>query len=261
MTIISGVRTTANINQKKLVVGLAEKIALLEPDKAPFVTCLKNIRRDTRVVYNPKFEWLEDELIGIRTLVNGAIASPSATTVTVDDGGIFRAYDIVKIPSTGECMLVSEIAANVLTVVRGYGSTAGAAIVDDAEILIVGNAQAENAAVRGIKSTQEMVCYNYTQIFRTPIGLSNTEKASKMYGGRDQDYQRKKAGIEHVRDIANAMYFGQRKEDTTGSTPRRTMGGVLEFLTTASRSVAFNSTANKLTFRNFDAKVAREAFS
>ncbi|MEG1997378.1 MAG: DUF5309 family protein, partial [Clostridiales bacterium] len=81
------------------------------------------------------------------------------------------------------------------------------------------------AAVRGIKSTQEMVCYNYTQIFRTPIGLSNTEKASKMYGGRDQDYQRKKAGIEHVRDIANAMYFGQRKEDTTGSTPRRTMGG------------------------------------
>ncbi len=261
MTNIIGVRTTANINPSKLVVDMASKIALLEPDKAPFLTCLKAIRGDRRVVYNPKFEWLEDQLLGIRTQINGAIANGTATTVVVDDGGIFRPYDVVKIPSTGECMLVTAISTNSLTVVRGYGSTAGAAIADDAEILVVGNAQAENATARQVVSTQETTCYNYTQIFRTPIAISNTEKASKMYGGKDLNYQRKKAGIEHIRDIANALYFGQRKQDTSGTTPRRTMGGILEFLSGASRSVAFNSSSNKLTFRNFDAKVAREAFS
>ncbi|MEG2212338.1 MAG: DUF5309 family protein, partial [Clostridiales bacterium] len=206
------------------------------------------------------FEWLEDDLLSIRTTANGAVTN-SAAAVNVDDGSIFRPYDIIKIPSTGECMLVTAISINALTVVRGYGATVGAAVTDKSEVLIIGNAQAENAGVRGVKSTQETPCYNYTQIFRTPISLSNTERASKLYGGKDQNYQRKKAGIEHIRDIANAMYFGQRKEDTTGATPRRTMGGVLEFLTTSSRSVAFSVNSNKLTFRNFDSKVAREVFS
>ncbi|MCR4963288.1 MAG: DUF5309 domain-containing protein [Firmicutes bacterium] len=260
MALITGVRTTGNIAANRLVVDMADQIALLEPDKAPFLTCLKAIRGDSRVVYNPKFEWLEDQLLGVRTLANGAAAA-DASTITVEDGGIFRVYDLLKVPSTGECMLVTAVSGNTLTVSRGYGSTVGAAVADDAEILIIGNAQAENAGAREVKSTQETPCYNYTQIFRTPIALSNTEKASKMYGGKDLNYQRKKAGIEHIRDIANALYFGQRKLDTSGATPRRSMGGILEFLANDSRAVAFNASSNKLTFRNFDAKVAREAFS
>lgn len=264
MTNITGARTTSNITQNRRVIDMAEKIALLQPNVAPFVTILKKAKKDSRVVYNPKFEWLEDDLLGIRTLVDGnsSTVASSATTVNVDDGSIFRVGDIAKIPSTGECVLVTAISTNALTVTRGYGSTSAASIADNAEILIIGNAQAENAGARTVKSTQETACYNYTQIFRTPIALSNTEKASKMYGGKDQNYQRAKALIEHKRDIANALYFGQRKEDTSGSTPRRTMGGILEFLAGSSQTQAFAAVnGTTLTYNNFDANVAQKVFS
>ncbi len=261
MSNITGVRTTTNITQNRRVVDMADKIALLQPNVAPFITVLKKAKNDTRVVYNPKFEWLEDDLLGIRTLANGA-ANNTVTSINVDDGSIFRIGDIAKVPSTGECVLITGVSANALTVTRGYGSTNAAAIADDAEILIIGNAQAENAGAREVKSTQETPCYNYTQIFRTPVSLSNTENASKLYGGKDQNYQRAKALIEHKRDIANALYFGQRKEDTSGNTPRRTMGGILEFLSGASQVQAFASSGGTaLTYNNFDAMVAQKVFA
>ena len=261
MTNLTGVRTTENILSARKVVDMAEKIALLDPNEAPFITVLKKAKQDTRKVYNPKFEWLEDDLMAIRTLVNGAHADTGATTIAVDDGSLFRAGDILKIPSTGEAMLVTAISTNNLTVVRAYGSTAAAAIADDAEALIIGNAQVENSTARTVKSTQEVNCYNYTQIFRTPISISGTENASKLYGGKDRAYQRRKAAIEHKRDIANALLFGQRKQDTSGSTPRRTMGGILEFLTTASRTQAFASGGTTLTYANFDSLVAQPVFA
>ena len=88
-------------------------------------------------------------------------------------------------------------------------------IEDNAELLIIGAAMPENSNGREVKSTVESNGYNYTQIFRTPIALSGTEAASKLHGGRDRAYQRRKASLEHKRDIARALYVGQRKEDVS----------------------------------------------
>lgn len=62
--------------------------------------------------------------------------------------------------------------------------------------------------------------------------MSNTEREANLYGGKDLPYQRAKAGTEHALDIERAFWFGQKKYDTTGAQghPRRTTGGILEFL-------------------------------
>lgn len=257
MTNITGVRTTNNILQNRRVVDMAKQIALLDPNEGPLLSFLKLAKNNSRCVYNPKFEWLEDDLMETWSSVTEAHTN-AATTIKTADGSIFRVGDIVKVPATGECMLVGAVDANNLTVTRGYGSTTAAAINDDAELLIIGSAMAENSNGREIKSTVESNGYNYTQIFRTPIALSGTEAASKLHGGRDRAYQRRKASLEHKRDIARALYFGERKEDVSGATPRRTMGGLIEFL--AGASIAFDSSSRPLTYRNFDSQVAAEAF-
>jgi len=258
MTDITGVRTTKNIASARVQVDMAKDIALLDPNEGPFVTFLKAAKKDTRVVYNPKFEWLEDDLLATWTQADGAV-NDSGTTLAVDDGALFRAGDIIKIPATGENMLVTAITGNNLTVSRGYGSTAAAPVADNAYVLNIGPAMMENSSLRTVKSTLESNGYNYTQIFRTPIALSGTEAASKLHGGKDRAYQRRKASIEHKRDIARAMYFGQRKEDTTGATPRRAMGGLIEMIGPAN-SVAFDSGTLPITYRNFDTQVAKAAF-
>lgn len=259
MAQINGVRTTKTITQDRRIVDMAKQIALLDPNEAPFITILKNIK-ETRTVINPEFKWLEDELTAEYTEVATAISSASTTTLAVDDGSIFRPGDIIKVGA--ENMLVTAISSNNLTVVRGYGTTAAqAAIAVDTGVYIIGNANMENAGARDAMSTQEVAVTNYTQIFKTPIQLSNTEAASDLYGGADRAYQRRKALIEHKRDICRSIYFGEKKEDTSGTAVRRTMAGLFALIGAANTVTFASSGGTALSYKSFDQYAALPAFS
>lgn len=58
MAIVTGIRDTANIETAKLKIDMSEKIALLQPSAAPFITFLKRAKGNTEVANNPKFQWL-----------------------------------------------------------------------------------------------------------------------------------------------------------------------------------------------------------
>lgn len=261
MANIAGVRTTSNIQQARRVVDMAKNIALLDPNDSPFVTFLKLAKQDVRVAKAPKIEWLEDDLIGAATQVNaggGVSITTSSTSIPVDDGSIFSVGDLISIPANSVVYRITAISTNTLTAIQFGTAAASGTIADNAVVLKMGNAMEENSQVPGIKTTQETACYNYTQIFRTPVSFSNTELATELYGGKDRAYQRRKKALEHKRDIARAMYFGVRKEDTTGTTPRRTMGGLLSFMT---ESTAFDNSTQPLTYANFNKFVAQPVFS
>ena len=261
MANIAGVRTTSNIQQARRVVDMAKNIALLDPNDSPFVTFLKLAKQDVRVAKAPKIEWLEDDLIGAATQVNaggGVSITTSSTSIPVDDGSIFSVGDLISIPAKSLVYRITAISTNTLTAIQFGTSVASGTIADDSVVLKLGNAMEENSSAPAAKTTQEVACYNYTQIFRTPVSFSGTELATELYGGKDRAYQRRKKALEHKRDIARAMYFGVRKEDTTGTTPRRTMGGLLSFLT---ESTAFDSSTQPLTYANFNKYVAQPVFS
>lgn len=231
MTVVTGTRDTRNITQNKIVVDMSDTIALLQPNAEPFMSFMKIAKRNTEAARNPKFEWLEDDLLPRWDAINnGAGYDNAATSMVVDNGSYFTVNDIVKVPRTGEVMRVTAVSANTLTVVRGYGVTAAAAINDDDPLVIIGNANQEGAGTRVLKSTLEVPKYNLTQIFKTPFGVTNTENATKMYGGKDLSYQQMKAGVQHKIDMARAFMYGERKEDVSGAKPMRTTGGLLSFL-------------------------------
>lgn len=165
---------------------------------------------------------------------NGAGYADSATDMVVDNISYFAVGDIVKVPRTGECLRVTVVTTgtSTITVTRAYGETSAAALVDNDVLVIIGNANAEGATSPTLKSIKESALYNYTQIFRTTLGATETEKASEYYGGNDLSYTRAKKGKEHRIDIERAMLFGELKEDTTGTQPVRTTRGLLKFITT-----------------------------
>lgn len=234
MEVVTGSRNTRNITQNKIVIDMSDTIALLQPNEEPFMSFLKIAKRNTEVATNPKFEWMEDDLLARWDKVNNAAGYDNAATqIVVDNAVYFSVNDVVKIPRTGEVFLVTAVntTSNTLTVKRGYGVTAAAAINDNDDLVIIGNANEEGSGTREIKSTKEVPMYNYTQIFKTPFGVTNTENATKMYGGKDLSYQQMKAGVQHKIDIARAFMFGERKEDVSSGKPMRTTGGLLSFLT------------------------------
>lgn len=234
MAQVTGVRNTVNIETKKIIVDMSEDIALLQPDESPFMSFLKIAKKNQETANSFKFEWMEDDLLARWDAINAAAGyANNITALVVDNADYFNVGDTVKVPRTGEVMLVTAVnsGTQTLTVVRGYGVTTAAALVDNDPLLIIGNANMEGSGTRIIKSTKEVPKFNYTQIFKTPFGVTNTQKSTKMYGGKDLSYQQMKAGVQHKIDMARSFVFGERKEDTTGVDPQRTTGGLLSFLT------------------------------
>lgn len=231
MPIITGVQDTININQSQRVIDMSDKIWLLEPDKYPLTVLLSRLRK--LAATQPKVEWLEDVLFPRSTLLVSLAAAGTALAVTVGTGPQFKAGDVVVNVATGETMLVQSVAGDTLTVIRDWGGATGAVLgVAGQTIVGIGNANPENGSLPVIKTVQETNLFNFTEIFRNPFGASRTQDQSKLYGGRSRDYLRKKVGIEHMVDIERALWFGKKKEDTTGTNPRRALGGIKEFIVT-----------------------------
>lgn len=258
--IINGVRTTGNIQQERRVVDMAEDIAQLDPNEGPFLSFMKLPGMNTREVTNPKFDWLNDKPVPYAFTVPAGAAA-SATSLTLGEVSSLPVGSMLQNKATGENMLVTAVDAGAgkVTVVRGYGNVAAAAIDANATLYSLGVAMPENSNSPDPLSTKEDHHFNYTQIFRTPIALSGTEEASTLHGGKDRGYQRKKALVDHKLAIARAMYLGQRKEDLSASTTRRTMGGLKEMLGESGHA-AFNQDSDPLSWDTFVKQVARPAF-
>ncbi|MFA5696593.1 MAG: DUF5309 family protein, partial [Bacilli bacterium] len=246
---IQGARdTSVSSAEGRLIVDAVDKIFLLEPNKHPLVSLLTNVGKvwDGKawtgssimkaVTTNPEFKWFED-VYGGRYARAAAAANASAGSINVTGAGSNSAYiftigDIVRNARTGENMLVTAITdGDTIAVTNSYGDVAAAAIAAGDGLFIVGNVNAENTGARAQNITRSTSQSNYTQIFKTTIAVSNTEKAAALYGGKDLPYQRAKKGTEHALDIERAFWWGQ-KTSTTGTQghPIRSTGGVLEFI-------------------------------
>jgi hypothetical protein len=231
VSIVSGDLALDVINQHQRVVDMSEKIADLEPNTSPFVVLLKKMRKVNAIA--PKVEWLEN-LRMPRYDVTTATSTSGSNTLTVANGAYFRVGDVIRDTVTGEAMEVTGVPSGTsLTVNRGIGGVPAAAVGASDELFIVSNVNAEGASLRTIKTVQLQNKQNYTEIVRTPLGVTGTEAATKLYGGPDRDRLRAAAGIEHMRDWEHICFFGAQKEDTTTTgAPKRFAGGLKESIAT-----------------------------
>lgn len=226
VTMVSGDRATDDLTTNRIKVDMGP-ITLLNPNKTPFLALISRLGK--RVTINPKYWWNERQLLPRYDTVNGTIAAGDLTLV-VDNGGYFSVGDLLEYPPSGEVLYVSDVSTNDLTVTRGVGDTEPGAITDGETVQIIGNANEEGATKRTLKTTQGSEVYNYTQIFRNPFGVTNTELNSETYGGKDMTMMRKEVGMSHNIDLNRAAWFGERVYSTSGTHPIRYTRGFLRTL-------------------------------
>lgn len=241
--------TSESSTEGTLKIDAEDKIFLLSPNKHPLVALLTSIGKAfdggswkgagmlKRVTGNPTFTWWEDTYGGRYAKVSGTVSAAADQTVTLTGAGsssgkIFTTGDLVKNARTGECFTVSTVASTTIVAnARGFGSTAAAAMADGDGLFIIGNVNEENSGSRNVNTTQKSKETNYTQIFKSTMSVSGTEKAANLYGGADLAYQRGKKGTEHAVDIERAFWWGEKYEDTgLYGHPRRSTGGIYEFI-------------------------------
>jgi len=229
----TGIRDTSStyLSSNQLAIDMSKKIALLSPDAAPLTVLLKNLNKERTI--NFTYRWTEDDLQGDWDKINYTTGYTAGdTSIIVDTGTLFAPRMLIEIVASGEIMMVTAVTTNTLTVTRGYGETAASTIANDADLHILGMANEQGAEKPEMISTKVDELFNYCQIFRTPFGVTNTEKASEFTTEPDWDYQLRKKGIEHIKNIENAMWFGELKLATGADKGKQiaTTRGLLKFL-------------------------------
>jgi hypothetical protein len=222
---IIGVRGTEQLAPEQKYIEMADAIKMLVPDETPFTTFLQSLSKAKSGW--PEFKALEDDVLPRFDAVVGA--GGTAVTFNVATGTKFRPADIVIATRTNEQMRVESVAGNAITTTRGATPVA---LVDADEILIAGSAQPEGDLSRIPVSVNPTPVLNYTQILRRSWELTGTAYASENETDpHDWDYQAKKIGIEHKRDIERSLLFGvPSKVTASNGQPMRTTGGLFYWL-------------------------------
>ncbi len=233
-------------------IDMDDVIPFLDPDVSQFTTMLMRVK--SQKARATKVEWMEDELFPrLSSNTGGATNVATAITVATGEGTYFRGGDLVRVSRTGEAFRVVSVATDTLTVIRGIGSTAAAAILAADQFVIVGNASAQGAGLGTRKITKRVPQYNYEQIQRNPYGFTNSLIETDLYTEGEPDHERSKKAVEHKRAIENLLFFGARALDVSGSEPIGYSGGLVEFITTNVKNAAGALTATLLDtyFRDF----------
>jgi hypothetical protein len=223
---------SAGTNLPELAEDVSDLIGIVSPYETPLLDALGDPMRVARSTHH---EWLEDVLLPNRDSVNDSTFTNPATDTSfvVDTGSRFRIGDQIQIAESEELMLVTGIAGNTLTVVRGYAGTTPEALVDNQVINILGNAALEGDERPLARFTSRTRCGNYTQIFTAAIEVSGTDIASGQLSLPDEmDYQKQLRLRELIRDLENTVINGgQPVSNPQGSdSVRRTMQGIIQHL-------------------------------
>ena len=233
-SVIRARESTANIPAARLTRDVSDRLAYIDPDAAPLTLILQKARKKS--THNPMFEWYEKDLPARYDQVNANLGGlVTDVALVVKNSRYFSVGDVVNNLRTGEKMRVTavNVGTETLTVVRSVGSTADqAAILQHDDLQIIGNAYAEGAPLGLEKTHIESAPYNYTQIFRTPYGVTGTMTETETYIGPEKPRLRAEKAIEHKIDLERAFLFGERGIDLSSTNnPIRYTGGLLEFLT------------------------------
>jgi len=243
----TGVRGTASLSARKY--DVSGVISLLNAQRYPMLGILTNAGKDPAsgkgkafkkvATTDPEFKWYEDDF-GSRsaTIAATQTVDPDASSKTFDvasgHGSRFRVGDVIQFLTNKWTFSVTAVSNDTLTIGAELGGVTGSGVdVSSTAIMIIGNANEEGAGLRSLKSTTPTEMVGYTQIFRTPFGVTNTSKQTQtLIRENDLDYQRRKAGIEHAIDIERAFLFGKKAKLTSGTHPKRFTAGVINSIST-----------------------------
>jgi len=268
MAAIQGLRGSGEFSTDFRPKNYRELFTLLEPNgNAPLNALLA--MGSSEPTDDPEYKNFRDELPDRKLTVNGAVASTSTGTITIDasDDNKFAISGAIVVNSeTGEVMHVTaDTTATTLTVTRNIGGTSHQ-IADNAALFIAGFAAQEGGSSPTAISFDATVASNYTQIFRTAFQVSNTLQSTYLRTGDKMDEAMTKALKLHMSDIERAMFFGQKHESNGSSAqPTRFTGGLLNSLTnvvdiTTSYATYGGSSAGQMTEEGFDSLLISSVF-
>jgi hypothetical protein len=183
---------------------------LFEPFQTPITQWMWFQNSNNYTVGNPKFELMEDTLVPHTDTLTVAVAGGGTTeNLTVTDYRLYQLGTLIHQPLNQETYRVTATPSSTTVAVAKVGSgniTACAAGV----VILSSGAYSEGSAAAIAVSTISTFPYNYCQIDKEAINLTNTQKNTDNYGGDDWTNQQAKALKQIKLKIERSALFGRR---------------------------------------------------
>ena len=223
-------------NTSLLTTDLAKKsfsslITRLMPNgQAPLYGITSMLREET--AYQYEHGYFAKTMVFPSVTIGGGGQLVGDTTFTVLDTTNILAGMVLRVDTTGENLLVLSVVSGVsLTVRRGFGTIAAAAIAASVKLWMVGNAYEESSLRPASLLITAVRVTNYTQIFRNTWAVSGTNAATAVIAGGTPDAESKTdCAMFHAIDIEKALIYSQKYQGVLNSQPIHVMDGLLNIL-------------------------------
>lgn len=178
-----------------------------------------------------------------------AVADGVATTFTVVNTDNVLKGDMFRANTTGEIVrIASVVSATSVTVTRGVGQIAAAAIANSVVLYAIGNAHEQGSLRPPSRLMNPVRVLNYTQIFRNSWQLPGTLTATTpIIGGTLPMESKEDCAFFHAADIEKAIIFGQRSGQVINGQYLTTLDGLIETvrrLAPAANTTTLGATTN-----------------
>lgn len=217
--------------------------------------------------WNPKFEWYDIDVGDPKTTVAANVsANATSLTVATGTGKMFKAGDIIFVPSTSEVLRVTAVSGDTLTAgsVSDTATTVGNiknAISSGATIIMVASAFGEGAYAAQPIHYDQNLHENYCQIFKKSTKNTLTNEATKYYGQVNRLSEQKKILFDqYLLEKSRAYLLGRKSAILDGiasgygqrddSQIVRTTDGLESFIST-NRFVSLASSFSYVKFMEF----------
>lgn len=250
-----------------------EGILLLEPNGMAPLYALTSMMK-TKPTDDPEFNWWDKRLETKRVALGANITTVGQTTLTLASGGLGLPVgtllrmeggisgaagvtggdvlpEIVRVTSvTNDTTIVVSRQFNGLTGVSAFNiATAGA----NPYLVAVGTAFEEGSSAPPGVNYDPTKRTNYTQIFRSTLEMTRTAQRTRLRTGDAVKEAKRECLLYHSIDVEKALFFGDRRETTTGGVPIRATGGIQWFLQTyASSNIVTADTSTGIPWNTFE---------
>lgn len=255
---MAGIGTWDLLNQAR---DLSDILSTLIASKPYFINLFPRRAAATSV----KHEWLNDVLKPKSVAYSAYNQSTGAFTVADTSG--WAVGDVVRVYGDPALFRITAIVANTSITVEflaSNGSTVDAIgdVAETGSTLIFDHAPVLQGSTAGASLfSQSGVDYNYTEIIRGDVEISNTAMAVKTYGNENtMPAQLERAMVDMGRQMNNIALFGNRNANAPSSSNAGRAGGLYYFGTqSGGLSVAASSAALSLKILNDAAQAVLDA--
>ena len=234
-TVFKGSAITQDANASgRIVRVVGEDGLLLYPNEQPLVTFLMEVsKRKPMKQKTPVIEFYENDYEPGWVQADAAGYTSGVTTINVAAGHGARIIPntVIVVPNAAgvstkpELMLVTAIATDALTVVRGFAGSTAAAVAANAAISLLGTAFIEFDVMAEAKGMTPALATQYMRIFKRAVKVSRTQANTSLYGAPGGERARLHAeSIANMKIEMNKAFLFSRTHAGSATVPRETAG-------------------------------------